>query len=64
VPKAWISKRLGGDQIDYSDENPETRRDFEKELAKHGLKSAMDKAYDAEKVDQPVKIEEEEKAHA
>ena len=22
VPKAWISRRLGGDQIDYADENP------------------------------------------
>src|SRR6266702_7409935 len=64
VPKAWISKRLGGDQIDYSDENPDTRKEFERELAKHGLKSAMDKAYAAEKVDQPIKIEEEEKAHA
>jgi hypothetical protein len=64
VPKAWISKRLGGDQIDYSDENPETRKEFERELAKHGLKSAMDKAYAAEKVDLPAKIEEEEKAHA
>ncbi len=52
VPKAWISKRLGGDQIDYSDENPETRKEFERELARHGLKSAMDKAYAAEKVDQ------------
>ena len=50
VPKAWISKRLGGDQIDYSDENPETRKEFERELARHGLKSAMDKAYAAEKV--------------
>jgi oxalate decarboxylase/phosphoglucose isomerase-like protein (cupin superfamily) len=65
VPKAWISKRLGGDQIDYSDENPETRREFERELARHGLKSAMDKAYAAEKVDQaPARIEEEEKADA
>ena len=48
VPKAWISKRLGGDQIDYADENPETRKEFEQELAKHGLKSQMDKAYAAE----------------
>src|SRR5712671_4673527 len=24
VPKAWISRRAGGDQIDYADENPET----------------------------------------
>ena len=65
VPKAWISKRLGGDQIDYSDENPETRKQFEQELAKHGLTSQMGKAYAAETADQaPAKIEEEEKAHA
>ena len=23
VPKAWISQRLGGNQIDYADERPE-----------------------------------------
>ena len=22
VPKAWISRRIGGDQIDYADEAP------------------------------------------
>ena len=27
VPKAWISRRVGGDQIDYVDEKPEVRRD-------------------------------------
>jgi len=48
VPKAWISKRLGGDQIDYRDENPETRKQFAQELAKHGLTAQMDKAYAAE----------------
>ena len=48
VPKAWISKRLGGDQIDYRDENPETRKQFAAELAKHGLTSKMDNAYAAE----------------
>src|SRR5260370_38143466 len=48
VPKAWISKRAGGDQIDYRDENPETRKQFVQELAKHGLTSQMDKAYAAE----------------
>ena len=26
VPKAWISRRIGGDQIDYADETPEVRR--------------------------------------
>ena len=51
VPKAWISKRHGGDQIDYPDENPETRKQFAQELAKHGLTSQMDKAYAAEKAD-------------
>ena len=48
VPKAWISKRLGGDQIDYADENPETRQQFAAELAKQGLTSKMDTAYAAE----------------
>ena len=23
VPKAWISRRIGGDQIDYADEKPD-----------------------------------------
>ncbi len=49
VPKAWISRRLGGDQIDYADERPEIRRWFQDALAKHGLQSNMDKAYAAEK---------------
>ena len=48
VPKAWISKRVGGDQIDYRDENPQTRKQFEAELAKHGLTSQMAKAYATE----------------
>ena len=26
VPKAWISRRLGGDQIDYADESPRVRQ--------------------------------------
>ena len=65
VPKAWISKRQGGDQIDYADENPETRKQFAQELAKHGLTSQMDKAYAAEQADQtPKSVAEEEKAHA
>src|SRR6202008_3969961 len=48
VPKAWISKRAGGDQVDYRAGNPETRKQFPQELAKRGLKPQMDKAYAAE----------------
>ena len=28
VPKAWINRRLGGDQIDYADETPMVRKLF------------------------------------
>jgi oxalate decarboxylase/phosphoglucose isomerase-like protein (cupin superfamily) len=45
VPKAWISRRIGGDQIDYSDEPPQVRKWFAEALAKRGLKSRMDEAY-------------------
>jgi hypothetical protein len=45
VPKAWISKRIGGDQIDYVDERPEVRTIFADELAKRGLTPRMDQAY-------------------
>src|SRR6267142_673394 len=55
VPKAWISKRLGGDQIDYADERPEVRRWFADALAKHGLQSNMEKAYAAEAAELPQK---------
>jgi oxalate decarboxylase/phosphoglucose isomerase-like protein (cupin superfamily) len=48
VPKAWISKRLGGDQIDYADESPRIRQLFTEALAKKGLESRMEKAYQAE----------------
>jgi len=34
--------KKGGDQIEYTDENPEIRKMFEEELAKEGLKSKMD----------------------
>jgi oxalate decarboxylase/phosphoglucose isomerase-like protein (cupin superfamily) len=53
VPKAWISMRVGGDQIDYADERPEIRNMFADELAKHGLESRMGPAYEAEKADLP-----------
>ena len=43
VPKAWISQRIGGDQIDYADEKPLVRTLFAEALARHGLESRMDK---------------------
>ena len=55
VPKAWISRRLGGDQIDYADESPVVRRLFAESLAKHDLKPRMDEAYQAELADLPPK---------
>jgi len=55
VPKAWISKRLGGDQIDYADEDPMIRKEFAEELAKRGIKMDMDKAYEAELAELPPK---------
>jgi oxalate decarboxylase/phosphoglucose isomerase-like protein (cupin superfamily) len=48
VPKAWISRRIGGDQIDYVDETPKVRTLFVEALAEKGLKSRMDEAYEAE----------------
>jgi len=53
VPKAWISRRVGGDQIDYADETPVVRTMFAKELAKRGLEPRMDKAYQSELADLP-----------
>src|SRR6266700_4222721 len=53
VPKAWISRRLGGDQIDYADEMAMVRKMFADELAKHGLTPRMDQAYAQELADLP-----------
>jgi oxalate decarboxylase/phosphoglucose isomerase-like protein (cupin superfamily) len=53
VPKAWISQRVGGDQIDYADETPVVRTLFAEALAKNGLESKMDSYYEAEKADLP-----------
>ena len=49
APKAWISRRLGGDQIDYADESPKVRQLFAKALAGRGLASRMEEAYTAER---------------
>lgn len=48
VPKAWISRRIGGDQIDYADENPWIRKLFAQALADSGISPAMDSVYQAE----------------
>jgi oxalate decarboxylase/phosphoglucose isomerase-like protein (cupin superfamily) len=53
VPKAWISRRIGGDQIDYADELPVVRSTFAQELAQRGIASRMDAAYQAELADLP-----------
>jgi len=53
VPKAWISRRLGGDQIDYADETQVVRKMFADELAKNGLAPRMDQAYAQEVADLP-----------
>ena len=48
VPLSWISRRLGGNQIDYADETEYQRKMFADALAKHGLSPRMDEAYTAE----------------
>lgn len=54
VPLAWISKRLGGDQVDYADEPPVIRELFTAELQKRGLKPDMESAYQAELSELPA----------
>jgi oxalate decarboxylase/phosphoglucose isomerase-like protein (cupin superfamily) len=56
VPKAWISRRIGGDQIDYADEKEVVRDLFVKELAKNGLTPRMDEAYAQELENLPPKV--------
>jgi oxalate decarboxylase/phosphoglucose isomerase-like protein (cupin superfamily) len=58
VPKAWISRRIGGDQIDYADESPLVRDMFSKALAEHALEPAMDDFYEAELATLPPKPDE------
>jgi oxalate decarboxylase/phosphoglucose isomerase-like protein (cupin superfamily) len=55
VPKAWISQRIGGDQIDYADESEFVRRTFRDALAELGLEPQMDAVYEAELEDLPPK---------
>ena len=56
VPKAWISRRVGGDQVDYADEPPAVRETFAQALAKVGLSPRMQEAYEAELADLPPKL--------
>lgn len=53
VPKAWISRRVGGHQIDYADESRLVRETFSASLAEAGLTPCMDEAYQAELADLP-----------
>ena len=55
VPKAWISQRIGGDQIDYADESQVVRDLFAKALAESGQEPAMAESYEAELQDLPPK---------
>jgi oxalate decarboxylase/phosphoglucose isomerase-like protein (cupin superfamily) len=55
VPVAWISRRIGGDQIDYADETPEIRKMFADALARHNMAPKMDDAYAVELADLPPK---------
>lgn len=53
VPKAWISRRIGGHQIDYADESQSVRQTFSEALSKVGLQPRMEEAYQAEIPDLP-----------
>lgn len=53
---SWISRRLGGNQIDYADESLKVRQMFSDALAKHGLTPRMDEAYQNELKDLPPKV--------
>lgn len=48
VPKAWISRRIGGHQIDYADESAAVRTTFADALAEKGLESQMHEPYEQE----------------
>jgi mannose-6-phosphate isomerase-like protein (cupin superfamily) len=54
VPKGWISRRVGGDQIDYMDEPPSIRALFKSELKKKGLIPQMNEAYALEQTENAV----------
>jgi mannose-6-phosphate isomerase-like protein (cupin superfamily) len=47
LPMSSISTRLGGDQIDYEDEDPQVRAMFEAACRANGIESRMASIYDA-----------------
>ena len=51
VPKAWISRRVGGDQIDYADEPKVVRSMFADALKAKGLEPRMNEAYEFEQAE-------------
>ncbi len=53
VPKAWISRRIGGHQIDYADESEFVRTTLADTLAEYGLESQMAGPYEQEKESLP-----------
>src|SRR5437764_4612769 len=55
VPMSWISRRVGGNQIDYADEKQIVRQLFTEALARHGLTPRMDRVYQAELANLPPK---------
>jgi hypothetical protein len=55
VPLSWISRRLGGNQIDYADESQLVRSMFAEALAKHGLAPRMEAVYQEELATLPPK---------
>ena len=55
VPISWISRRLGGTQIDYADEHPKVRQLFADALGRHSLTPRMDAVYAAEAAQLPTR---------
>jgi hypothetical protein len=51
----FISRRLGGDQLDYADEDPVVRTMFADALARHGLTPRMEESYRKELETLPAK---------
>lgn len=49
VPTSWISRRIGGTQIDYADESKLVRDMFKDALSRHGLAPNMSEVYEKEK---------------
>jgi mannose-6-phosphate isomerase-like protein (cupin superfamily)/oxalate decarboxylase/phosphoglucose isomerase-like protein (cupin superfamily) len=47
LPMSSISIRLGGDQIDYADEDPKIRATYAEECARGGVTSRMDQFFDS-----------------